>query len=218
MEARYMLGNLQNQIDRTRPSTTARIKDIFVSCQTDGHQPITHDIIQMLRVNDLPFTVLTKNANILKKINLFKGYNKCRVGMTVNTLDDGLRQILEPYASPIADRIKALKTLKSAGVSTYCSVEPIMPDKRSDPIAIANALKNDVDLFEFGIWNPKPNSKAMVERGLGVKYNQSYFVSVMKGIDNHCRQNGINYCFAGHSKEFVESIGIKFIPCHTVIP
>jgi len=219
-----VLSDLQQQIAIMRPSTKADIKDIFVSSLTDCYQPaesqlaLTRDIILTLKANNLPFTVLTKNAGVLRDVNLFQGYEKCRVGMTVITLDDGLRQILEPHASPIADRIDALKQLKGAGVSTYCSVEPIMPDKRVDPIAIANALKNDVDLFEFGIWNAKATSRLRVEQALGIQYNQSYFASVMQGIDNHCRQNGINYCFAGHSREFIERIGITFIPCPAVIP
>jgi len=218
-------GDLQHQLSKMGKSTKSRIKDIFVCSLTDCYQPAeselrtTRDIIQLLKQHDLPFTVLTKSALVTRDIDLFEGYEKCRVGLTVVTLDDGLRQVIEPNASPIGARINALKALKAAGVSTYCSVEPIMPDKRSDPIAIADALKNDVDLFEFGIWNAKRNSKAMVEQALGIQYNQSYFIPVMQSLDAYCKQNmPTKYCYAGHSREFVESIGINFKPCPTVIP
>jgi hypothetical protein len=106
--------------------------------------------------------------------------------------------------------------LKSAGISTYCSIEPILPDKRSNPIEVVDALKNYVDLFELGKWNPKKGTTSTVEQLLKTSYNENYFIKVMEDVDNHCKQNGINYCHAGHSRKFLEENGIQFIPSPTV--
>jgi DNA repair photolyase len=214
---------LQQDVKGMRSTTREKIKDIFVCSACDSYQPLeigarlTRKVIATLRLADLPFTILTKSSYVLDDINSFKGYDKCRVGFTIITLDDNFRKILEPNASPIQDRIDALIKLKNAGISTYCSVEPIMPDKRSDPIAIIDKLKDYVDLFEFGKWNPKRNSKEEVENVIGTKYTDTYYVQVFKDIDKYCNQHGIKYCCAGHSKEFIDKLGIKFIPYPMVL-
>ncbi len=217
-----VVSDLQSQLSGMKNTTKANIKDIFVSSLTDCYQPIesqhriTRQVIKLLIENELPFTILTKSATVLDDIDLFKNYDKCRVGFTIVTLDDNLRQSLEPNASSIADRIEALKELRQAGISTYCSVEPILPDKRSDPIAIVDKLKDYVDLWEFGMWNPKDDSKRLVEKILGTVYNEYYYLNVFNNIKEYCDKNKINYCHAGHSEKFLKECGITFKPCPLV--
>lgn len=208
---------LRKQLFGMRPATKDRIKDIFVCSACDAYQPqeleqeITRRVIEILIEGKLPFTILTKNVSVLRDIDLFAGYDRCRVGLTIITLDDSFREILEPNASPIVERCEALKTLKLAGVSTYCSVEPIMSDIRSDLIAVVDKLRDYVDLFEFGKWNPK------FKRGIPVNYNVEWYIDTFTRLNKYCDQLGVNYCHAGHSKPFLEAHGINFKPCPTVI-
>lgn len=203
---------LRKQLKGMRQVTRDKIKDIFICSACDAYQPkeleceITREVIEILTANKLPFTVLTKNTNVLRDIDLFKGYDKCRVGLTIITLDEDFRKLLEPNSSPIADRCEALRTLKDAKITTYCSVEPMMPDKRSDPIAIIDRLKDCVDLFEFGKWNPK------FKDSIAVKYDEGWYVDTFQKLNKHCDELGINYCHAGHSKEFLEENGFEFRP------
>jgi DNA repair photolyase len=82
---------LQEDIKHITNEVEPDIKDIFVCSVCDAYQPIelehkiTRNVIQILRENNLPFTVLTKSANVLRDIDLFVGYNKCRVGLTIIT-------------------------------------------------------------------------------------------------------------------------------------
>ena len=152
---------------------------------------------------------------MLRDIDLLKGYDRCRVGFTVITLDEDFRKLLEPSASPIADRCEALKTLKDAKITTYCSVEPIMSDRRSDPIAIVDKLKDCVDLFEFGKWNPY--AKNEIEEKIGIIYNEDYYIKVFSGLIPLLEQEGIRYCIAKHSEEFLQSHGFRFIPAQLVM-
>jgi hypothetical protein len=208
---------LQQQLKGMRRATRDNIKDIFICSACDAYQPlelkhqITRQVVEILITNNLPFTVLTKNKNVLRDINLLKGYDKCRAGFTIITLDDDFRRLLEPSASPIADRCEALRVLKSAGVSTYCSIEPMMPDSRSDPIAIVVELKDCVDLFEFGKWNPKLRST------VPVKYDEGWYVDTFQKLNEHCDKLGIEYCHAGHSKDFLEKNGFEFRPYPVVL-
>ena len=216
-------SDLKLQLSRMQDSTKAKIKDIFVSSLTDCYQPlelqygITREVIETLIEHELPFTVLTKNVNVLRDKDLFKNYDKCRVGLTIITLDETLRQSLEPNSSLIAKRVEALKELKEEGISTYCSVEPILPDKRSNPVDIVEVLNGYVDLFEFGMWNPKYNSQRLVEKTLGTIYKEDYYVDVFKSIKEYCDKNKTNYCHAGHSEDFLNKNQMNFIPYPTVL-
>jgi|GEM_PF-1480666 len=212
-----VIGDLTKDIRwlNSSPDTKDEIRDIMLCSCTDGYQDlepkhrITEQVIAQLIAADLPFTVLTKNTNVLRDIGLFKGYDKCRVGFTIMTLDDGLREVLEPNASPIGDRCDALAQLRAAGVSTYCSVEPIMPDKRSDPMAIVDALKDSVDLFEFGKWNHY--SGESIREKTGIVYDEDYYIKVFTKLIPYLEKEGIRYCVAMHSEEFLRSHGFRFI-------
>ncbi|MDD4876955.1 MAG: radical SAM protein [Dehalococcoidales bacterium] len=202
------------------PQMKNEIRDIMICSITDGYQPlelqhrITRNVIQILRNADLPFTLLTKNVNVLGDLSLFQGYNKCRVGFTIITLNDKFRRLLEPNTSPIKERCQALETLKKAGINTYCSIEPIISDKRSNPIAIVRRLKDYVDLFEFGKLNPK--GKQELEYKTGISYNEGYYIKVFSDLIPFCEQEGISYCIASHSEKFLKSHGFRFIPYQLV--
>lgn len=208
---------LRKQLKGMRQVTRDKIKDIFVCSACDAYQrkelefEITKEVIEILVANKLPFTVLTKNTNVLRDIDLFKGYGRCRVGFTIITLDEEFRKLLEPNSSPIADRCEALRILKDTKIPTYCSVEPIMPDKRSNPIEIVDELKDCVDLFEFGKWNPK------FKDDVPVKYDEGWYVEIFQELNRYCDELGINYCHAGHSKKFLERYGFEFRPCPPVL-
>lgn len=202
------------------PHIRKQIKDILICGCTDGYQDlefehdITRNVIRILIDNELPFTVLTKNTNVLEDIAIFKAYKNCRVGFTIITLDEDFRELLEPNASPIEDRCEGLEILKEYGISTYCSVEPIMSDVRSDPLAIINKLRNYVDLFEFGKWNPY--AKKEIEEQAGVVYSDDYYLKVFSELIPYCEKEGIKYCIAKHSEDFLKSHGFRFIPAQLV--
>ncbi|MCP4607529.1 MAG: radical SAM protein [Planctomycetes bacterium] len=198
-------------------------RDIMVSSTTDCYQPLelklglTRSAIEMLVQNGLPFTVLTKNPNVLRDIDLFKGYDNCRVGFTIITLDDELRKKLEPNASPIEDRIEGMKVLKGEGITTHCSVEPIMPCAESDPIQIIERLGQYVDLFEFGMWNPKLNAnKELMREAAGIEFDKDFYADMFPKLISYCEKNEVHYCMASHSEKFLRGLGLKFIPTQLV--
>lgn len=222
-EPRYQVVDwLIKDIDELNdiPQLRAQIKDILLCGRTDGYQGlesdygITREVITILVDHDLPFTVLTKNTNVMRDVEVFKEYDNCRVGFSIITTDDNLRQLLEPNASPIEDRCKSIEKLKEEGVSTYCCIEPIMPDKKSDPIRIVKRLKDYVDLFGFGKWNPY--SKKLVKERLGIDYNDEFYLNIFNELIPYCEQEKIKYSIVKHSQQFLRSYGIRFLPTQLV--
>lgn len=64
---------------------------------------------------------------MLRDVKLLKGRSKIEVGLTVTTGDERVRQLFEPNAPSIKERIKALEDLRLAGTKTYAMIAPMLP-------------------------------------------------------------------------------------------
>jgi len=215
-----MVANLEKDIADLN-GNTSRIRDILVCSVSDSYQPLerehrlTRDCLTILRENNLPFTVLTKNAGVIEDIELFQGYEKCRVGLSIGSLDESLTAKLEPYASPIPDRIDALMRLKAAGVSTYLSLAPIVRPDVTEPIAVIEELRDYVDLFELEMWNQdtptRRESEQMIKDATGIKYERGWYIRTLLDLIEYCEANRVPYCVANHSEPLVRS-KIDYVP------
>ena len=92
---------------------------------------------------------------MLRDVNLFKGTDKIEVGLSVTTGDEGVRQLFEPGAPPIKERIKALDELHLASIRTFAMVAPMLPKAEG----LATTLRGKVDYvlidrmnYHYGDW------------------------------------------------------------------
>lgn len=67
--------------------------------------------------------------------------NKIEVGLTVTTGDESIRQLFEPNAPSINERIKALNELHLAGITTFAMIAPMLPKAEQ----LVSALSGKVD-------------------------------------------------------------------------
>ncbi|MGV8163025.1 MAG: radical SAM protein [Candidatus Nanoarchaeia archaeon] len=117
------------------PSNTSKYvgKSIFIASVTDAYLPLeikyklTRQILEKLVPLEPKLGVQTKSDLILRDVDLLKQFEKCEVGFTITTLDDELRKEIEPFTSPVKNRIKALETLNKEGLKTYVFIGPIFP-------------------------------------------------------------------------------------------
>jgi DNA repair photolyase len=109
---------------------------IMMSGNTDCYQPVEKKLKitrRMLEVMDQfhhPVGVVTKSQLILRDIDILKrmaARNLVKVAVSVNTLDDKLRQKLEPRATSIQNRLKTIHKLKEANVPVNVLMAPIIP-------------------------------------------------------------------------------------------
>jgi DNA repair photolyase len=113
-----------------------RLKDgvtITISTATDPYQPIerkyklTHQILSLLLKKEVKVRIITKSALIKRDIEILRKLYDVSVGFTITTLDEGVRRVFEPYASPIPERLSALRILSKSGIHTWVFVAPILP-------------------------------------------------------------------------------------------
>jgi DNA repair photolyase len=109
---------------------------IAISGVTDCYQPvergfrITRAIIEVLVEARQAFGIITKNALILRDLDLLAAQAKhrlCAANVSVTTLDSDLARDLEPRTSPPASRLRAIHELSSAGIPVRVMVAPIIP-------------------------------------------------------------------------------------------
>ena len=106
---------------------------VFMSSVTDCYNPYeaqfgaTRKVLEAVVGSDINLQILTKSSLVTRDIDLLQTMPNVRAGVSLSVIDESLRRMLEPRASPVAARIAAIKKLRAAGVKTYIFVAPIFP-------------------------------------------------------------------------------------------
>ncbi len=109
---------------------------ISLSGNTDCYQPIerkmriTRKLLEICLEYRNPVGVLTKNALVLRDLDLLQElnkYNLVSVFTSITSLDEGLRRVLEPRTASYKSRLKVVETLSKAGIPTGIMNAPLIP-------------------------------------------------------------------------------------------
>ncbi len=109
---------------------------IMLAGNTDCYQPaeqtfeITRQILEVLWRFRHPVGIITKNSLILRDLDLLKKMAELRlakVSISLTTLDESIRRLLEPRTATVKNRLKTIKTLSDNGISVNVMLAPIIP-------------------------------------------------------------------------------------------
>jgi len=111
--------------------------NIFMSSATDPYQPIerkaeiTRGILEaMIEYPPDLIQIQTRSPLIVRDLDLLvklKNISEVLVSMTIETDRDDIKHIYSPLAPGIKLRLKALKELHEAGITTQASISPVLP-------------------------------------------------------------------------------------------
>ncbi|WP_162054202.1 PA0069 family radical SAM protein [Pontibacter pamirensis] len=113
-----------------------QVMPIMLAGNTDCYQPIeakkqlTRQILEVLLQYRHPVSIITKNALILRDLDLLQELNKLdlvHVNISITTLDEKLRQKLEPRTATAAKRLEVVRQLSAAGLPVNVMVAPVIP-------------------------------------------------------------------------------------------
>jgi DNA repair photolyase len=132
---------------------------------TDPYQPaekkyeITRRCLELLLIHDFPVCIQTKSSLVLRDIDLLKEFKNVEVGITLTALDDAVREKMEPGATSVSERLRALVGLRENGIKTWVFLGPVMPhitevEALVDAIAEVNPEYVLVDRLRLkeGVW------------------------------------------------------------------
>jgi DNA repair photolyase len=114
---------------------------VGISTVTDPYQPVekryqlTRCCLEQLLKNDFPICIQTKSKSILRDIDLISKFSNAEVMISIGTLNDHERKLLEPNSSPIQNRLEILQQFSDAGVKTGVFFGPIYPTTRLEDIS-----------------------------------------------------------------------------------
>ena len=109
---------------------------IVMSGVTDCYQPVerklklTRRCLEVLLEFRNPVAIITKNFLVTRDLDLLAAlakYQCASVCLSVTTLDNDLRKVMEPRTSPPSARLSAIRKLSEAGVPVSVNVAPIIP-------------------------------------------------------------------------------------------
>jgi DNA repair photolyase len=109
---------------------------VMFAGNTDIYQPaerkfgLTRACLEMFWKYRNPVSLITKNSLILRDTDLLTQLaeaNLAHVAISVTTLDDRLRQLLEPRTTSIPLRLRTIERLSEAGIPVFVMMAPIIP-------------------------------------------------------------------------------------------
>lgn len=124
---RDLARKLDEELDRKDPRT------VYLSTGTDPYQPIeaerklTRKLLERLAREDWPIEILTRSPLVLRDVDVLARFTNLRVGLSVPTLDDDLRRLLEPGAPAIDGRLDTLRELTRQGFRVFANLSPAYP-------------------------------------------------------------------------------------------
>lgn len=116
---------------------------IMLAGNTDCYQPIererrlTRQLLEVLWAFRHPVGLITKNALILRDLDLLAklaSQNLVHVYITITTLREEVRRVLEPRTAAAARRLEVVRRLREAGIPTGVMIAPVIPGLTDDEI------------------------------------------------------------------------------------
>src|SRR5882762_2828728 len=117
---------------------------IMLSGNTDCYQPqerkfgITRSILKVMANYRHPVSIISKNSLILRDIDILQdlaSQNLVHVYISVTTLNEELRRLMEPRTASGIKRLKTVEALSRAGIPTGIMNAPIIPGLNHHEIA-----------------------------------------------------------------------------------
>lgn len=109
---------------------------IVMSGNTDCYQPvekefkITRGLLQVFQQFGNPVSIITKNVLILRDLDILQDLaseNLTKVIFSITTLDESLRQKLEPRTATAAKKLSAIERMVSRGIPVSVMMGPVIP-------------------------------------------------------------------------------------------
>ena len=119
---------------------------VWVSGVCDPYQPVekryrlTRKCLEILLRSDWPVTIQTKSPLVVRDLDILKTSEKVEVGFSITTAEEKIRRVFEPKASPISERINALRSLHTNGIKTFVMIAPILPGAEKLPRELAGVV------------------------------------------------------------------------------
>lgn len=186
-----IVENTLELLDKELPRFKEKIQMLHLCFTTDpfmyGYDEISDlSIAAIKKCNsyEIPCSVLTKG--VLPK-ELIYCSNKNEYGITLVSLSESFRNLMEPNSAPYKERINALKYLHNQGFKTWISIEPYPTPNII--IQDINEILNEVKFVDKIIFGKMNYSSRVTE----YKSNNEFYNEMSLKVIEWCNKNNKSY-------------------------
>jgi DNA repair photolyase len=121
---------LEKELEKNKPG------NIWLSSVCDCYMPIegkfelTRKVLEVIAKspykNKFTIEILTKSDLVKRDFYLLKQLN-VELGCSINSLNEKVSRVIEPFASSPKERINVLKEAKKAGIKVFGFISPVLP-------------------------------------------------------------------------------------------
>ena len=186
---------LENTLKRKRNRCmigTGAMSDPYIPLEKE--LMLTRKCLEIIDRYGFGVTVMTKSADVLRDLDLYKSINsksKAIIQMTLTTFDENLCKIIEPNVSTTRERFETLKEFHNCGIPTVVWLDPFLP-------FINDTEENINGLLDYCI---EAKVKGIICFGIGLTLregNREYFY---KQLDLH---------FPGLKSKYIKTYGNSY--------
>lgn len=132
---------------------------IMLSGNTDCYQPverkmeITRKILQVCLDYRHPVGIITKNALVLRDLDILKQMAEqdlVHVNLSIPTINEDLRRVMEPRTSSVKNKLKAVEILSENKIPVNVMVAPVIPGLTSDESLSILKTVSEAGALSFG--------------------------------------------------------------------
>jgi len=111
---------------------------VGISTVTDAYQPVekkcklTRYCLEQLLIYDFPICIQTKSNLVIRDIDIISKFSNAEVMLSIATLNDNERKLLEPNSSSIQDRLNTIQNFSDIGIKSSVFFGPIYPTIKFD--------------------------------------------------------------------------------------
>lgn len=136
-------ANAPELLEKKLRSRNWEAQNIMFSGNTDCYQPIekkleiTRKMLEVLLKLKHPVSMITKNSLILRDLDILKemaSMNLVRVSMSITSLLEETRRVVEPRTATIKKRLEIVRILSENGIPVNIMMAPIIPSINSHEI------------------------------------------------------------------------------------
>jgi len=148
---------------------------VMLSSVTDPYNPfeekygLTRQLLKQLAYCQAYVHIHTKSPLVLRDIDLLATMPGCEVIFSIATTDENFRQLAEPGAAPIRERLRTLQELHQRGISTAIMVAPFMPGI-TDWKNLLTQVQTYVEQVSFDTLNMRPAYQTKILRFIETHY------------------------------------------------
>ena len=146
--------NLVEVLARELDKPTWRREQVAVGTATDPYQPIeghyrlTRRSLQALLAGRTPIGLVTKGPMVVRDADILAEIGRrygCTIYMSVPTVDEDAWRALEPGTAHPLQRLRAVRTLRDAGVNAGVLMAPVVPGFTTQPHKLEATIKAVAD-------------------------------------------------------------------------